>query len=202
MEDPVVPEDVGWFQVFRQETSAPLAMGELFVNRQEWLPLVANRWIDFIRYHISAVGGLNMGRKIAHICEFFNVRTAWHGLNNVDPNLEVIRGFDGKAGEGFSICRTRRTRIIRSTAQSHFRRWMCGATQSRFPRVKRGVARTRLGTPRHSWLFEACRDDPHGRRGAPSGSCAPRSEPKSPVGGYLAATFSSISMPRPGLSFE
>src|SRR5580704_7575131 len=85
MEDPVSPEDVGWFQIFRQETSAPLAMGELFVNRQEWLPLVANRWIDFIRCHVSAVGGLNMARKIAHICEFFNVRTAWHGPNNVDP---------------------------------------------------------------------------------------------------------------------
>lgn len=26
-----------------------------------------------------------MGRKIAHICEFFGVRTAWHGPNNVDP---------------------------------------------------------------------------------------------------------------------
>ena len=56
MEDPLSPEDVGWFQIFRQETSAPLAMGELFVNRNEWLNLVANRWIDFIRIHQS-VGG-------------------------------------------------------------------------------------------------------------------------------------------------
>ena len=85
MEDPLSPDDVGWFQIFRQETSAPLAMGELFVNRNEWLSLVSNRWIDFIRCHISAVGGLNMARKIAHCCEFFNVRTAWHGPNNVDP---------------------------------------------------------------------------------------------------------------------
>src|ERR1700735_1762679 len=85
MEDPVSPEDVGWFQIFRQETSAPLAMGELFVNRQEWLPLVANRWIDFIRIHQSAVGGLNMARKVAPCCEFFGVRTAWHGPENVDP---------------------------------------------------------------------------------------------------------------------
>ena len=38
MEDPLSPEDVGWFQIFRQETSAPLAMGELFTNRNEWLP--------------------------------------------------------------------------------------------------------------------------------------------------------------------
>lgn len=85
MEDCLSPEDVGWFQIFREETSAPLAMGELFVNRNEWLPLVANRWIDFIRCHQSAVGGLNMCRKIAHCCEFFDVRTAWHGPNNVDP---------------------------------------------------------------------------------------------------------------------
>jgi mannonate dehydratase len=85
IEDPVSPEDVGWFQIFRQETSAPLAMGELFVNRNEWLSLVANRWIDFIRIHQSAVGGLNMCRKVAHCCEFFDVRTAWHGPNNVDP---------------------------------------------------------------------------------------------------------------------
>ena len=83
LEDPFAPEDVGWFQILRQQTSTPLAMGELFVNRNEWLPLVANRWIDFIRCHISAVGGLSMARKIAACCEFFNVRTAWHGPGNV-----------------------------------------------------------------------------------------------------------------------
>jgi mannonate dehydratase len=85
MEDAVSPDDVDWFQIFRQETSAPLAMGELFVNKNEWLKLVANRWIDFIRCHQSAIGGLNMCRKIAHTCEMFGVRTAWHGPNNVDP---------------------------------------------------------------------------------------------------------------------
>ena len=29
MEDPVAPDDVGWFKIFREETSTPLAMGEL-----------------------------------------------------------------------------------------------------------------------------------------------------------------------------
>jgi mannonate dehydratase len=85
LEDPLAPEDVEWFQNLRQQTSTPLAMGELFVNRHEWLPLVTNRWIDFIRIHISAVGGLSMARKIAACCEFFNVRTAWHGPGNVSP---------------------------------------------------------------------------------------------------------------------
>ena len=85
LEDPTAPEDVAWFQMLRQQSSTPLAMGELFVNRNEWLPLVANRWIDFIRCHISAIGGLSQARKIASTCEMFGVRTAWHGPANVSP---------------------------------------------------------------------------------------------------------------------
>jgi mannonate dehydratase len=85
LEDPTAAEDVAWFQTMRQQSSTPLAMGELFVNRNEWLPLVANRWIDFIRCHISAMGGLTQARKIAATCEMFGVRTAWHGPGNVSP---------------------------------------------------------------------------------------------------------------------
>lgn len=85
MEDPFSPEDVAWFRTLRQQTSCAIAMGELFVNRNEWVFLVAERLIDFIRIHISAVGGLNMARKVAACCEFFNVRTAWHGPGNVSP---------------------------------------------------------------------------------------------------------------------
>jgi len=85
LEDCFAPEDAAWFQHLRSQTSTPLAMGELFVNRHEWLPLVTNRWIDFIRLHVSAVGGLSMARKVAACCEFFNVKTAWHGPGNVSP---------------------------------------------------------------------------------------------------------------------
>jgi len=85
LEDPFAPEDIGWFHILRQQTTTPVAMGELFVNRQEWLPLLANRWIDFIHIHVSAINGLSLARKIAACCELFNVRTAWHGPGNVSP---------------------------------------------------------------------------------------------------------------------
>ena len=85
LEDALAPEDVAWFEKIRAVTTTPLAMGELFVNRNEWLPLVANRWIDFIRIHISAIGGPSLARKIAGCCEMFGVRTAWHGPGNVSP---------------------------------------------------------------------------------------------------------------------
>src|SRR5437867_4096575 len=85
LEDPFAPEDVGYFKILRQQCSTPLAMGELFNNPSEWLDLVSGRLIDFIRCHLSQVGGLSTGRKIASLCDFFRVRTAWHGPGDVSP---------------------------------------------------------------------------------------------------------------------
>jgi mannonate dehydratase len=85
LEDPLSPEDVGYFAKMRQQTSTPIAMGELFNNPNEWVHLVTDRLIDFIRIHISQVGGLTMARKVAALCEFFAVRTAWHGPGDVSP---------------------------------------------------------------------------------------------------------------------
>lgn len=85
IEDPFSPEDIGYFTHLRKQTTTPLAMGELFNNPQEWVGLVSGRLIDFIRCHLSQVGGLTMGRKIASLCEFFAVRTAWHGPGDVSP---------------------------------------------------------------------------------------------------------------------
>lgn len=85
LEDPFSPEDVGYFKHLRQLSSTPIAMGELFNNPNEWLPLVSDRLIDFIRIHLSQVGGLTMARKVAALCEFFAIRTAWHGPGDVSP---------------------------------------------------------------------------------------------------------------------
>ncbi len=85
LEDVFAPEDVEYFRILRQQTAIPLAMGELFVNQAEYVPLIRDRLIDFIRVHISDIGGLSMARKLAAFCEFFGVRTAWHGPGDVSP---------------------------------------------------------------------------------------------------------------------
>lgn len=85
LEDPFAPEDVGYFKHLRGQTSTPLAMGELFNNPNEFTPLISGRLIDFIRVHISQIGGLTPAKKLAAFCEFFNVRTAWHGPGDVSP---------------------------------------------------------------------------------------------------------------------
>jgi mannonate dehydratase len=85
IEDPFAPEDNGYFKLLRQQTSTPIAMGELFNNPHEWVGLVSERLIDFIRVHISQIGGLTVARKLAALCEWFNVRSAWHGPGDVSP---------------------------------------------------------------------------------------------------------------------
>jgi mannonate dehydratase len=85
IEDPFSPEDIGYFEHLRKLTTTPIAMGELFNSRHEWLDLVSKRLIDFIRVHISQIGGLTMARKMAAMCELFAVRTAWHGPGDVSP---------------------------------------------------------------------------------------------------------------------
>jgi mannonate dehydratase len=85
LEDPLPPEENDHFRLLRQQCSTPIAMGELFNTQQEYVPLIANRLIDFIRIHISQIGGLSIARKVAALCEFFGVKTAWHGPGDASP---------------------------------------------------------------------------------------------------------------------
>src|SRR5512145_838739 len=85
LEDPVSPEDIAWFRLIRQQCATPLAMGELFNSPHEWVPLIAERLIDYVRVHVSQAGGLTPCRKLAALAEAFGVRTAWHGPGDVSP---------------------------------------------------------------------------------------------------------------------
>lgn len=85
IEDPLSPEDLGYFQQIRQNCATPIAMGELFNSPHEWQPLIAGRLIDFIRVHVSQTGGFTPARKIAILAEQFGVKTAWHGPGDVSP---------------------------------------------------------------------------------------------------------------------
>jgi mannonate dehydratase len=85
IEDPFPPEQNDHFRLLRQQCATPIAMGELFNTQHEYVPLIVNRLIDFIRIHISQIGGLTMARKVAALSEFFGVRTAWHGPGDVSP---------------------------------------------------------------------------------------------------------------------
>ncbi len=85
LEDSLPPEFVEYFKTLKHHTTTPLAMGELFTNPVEWKTVVQNQWVDYIRIHISDIGGITPARKVANFCEAFNVNTAWHGPSDLSP---------------------------------------------------------------------------------------------------------------------
>ena len=85
LEDPLAPEDIDWFANLRALSSVPIAMGELFNNPSEWKRLIAERLIDFIRVHVSQIGGVTPARNLATFAGIFGIRTAWHGPGDVSP---------------------------------------------------------------------------------------------------------------------
>ncbi|WP_138476506.1 enolase C-terminal domain-like protein [Dyadobacter bucti] len=85
IEDPFSPENMGWFKQLRASTTVPIAMGELFNNINEFREPMANQLFDYIRIHISQIGGITPAMKVARLGEWFNVKTAWHGPGDTSP---------------------------------------------------------------------------------------------------------------------
>jgi len=122
LEDPLSPEDIGYFRQIRQNCATPIAMGELFNSPHEWTPLIAERLIDFIRMHVSQGGGITPMRKVAAFAELYGVRTAWHGPGDVSPighaanlaldlacynfGIQEYSAFNERTREVFSNCPT------------------------------------------------------------------------------------------------
>jgi mannonate dehydratase len=85
LEDALAPDDIDWFAHIRAQCTTPLAMGELFNNSLEWRTLIERRLIDFIRMHISQMGGITPARNAAIHAQIYGIRTAWHGPGDTSP---------------------------------------------------------------------------------------------------------------------
>ena len=85
LEDVLPPEHVDYYRPIKGQCTTPQAMGELFINPHEYLPLIQEHLIDYIRIRVSKAGGITPARKIAHLCEWYGVHTAWQEGGDNDP---------------------------------------------------------------------------------------------------------------------
>lgn len=85
LEDLLAPEDIEGFRLVRQQCATPLAMGELLNNPREWRLMIEERLTDFLRMHVSQMGGITPARNAAIHANFYGIRTAWHGPGDTSP---------------------------------------------------------------------------------------------------------------------
>lgn len=85
LEDLLAPEDIAWFERVRAQCATPLAMGELFNHPFEWRTVIEQRLVDFVRMHVSQMGGITPARKVADMAHAYGLRTAWHGPGDTSP---------------------------------------------------------------------------------------------------------------------
>lgn len=85
LEDVLAPEHWDRLPEVREASPVPIAVGELTTSLTDAVRLVKNGGVDFIRSHVSDIGGLTPARKIADLAELCGVRTAWHGPGDTSP---------------------------------------------------------------------------------------------------------------------
>ncbi len=84
-EDPLRPEHLDTFRLIRQQTTTPIAMGEIYTGQWDGLYLITEHLIDYVRHDLAHCGGITTGKKIATVCEPYGILTAWHGPGNISP---------------------------------------------------------------------------------------------------------------------
>lgn len=85
LEDVIAPEHWDRLPEVRRDSPVPLAVGELTTSVTDAARLVLGGGVDFIRSHVSDLGGLTAARKIAAAAELVGVQTAWHGPGDTSP---------------------------------------------------------------------------------------------------------------------
>ncbi|MBN4055386.1 D-galactonate dehydratase family protein [bacterium AH-315-K03] len=85
LEDIVPAENQQAFELVRQHTTTPLAVGEVFNSIHDCKELIQHQWIDYIRTSVVHAGGITHLRRIADFASLYQVRTGSHGATDLSP---------------------------------------------------------------------------------------------------------------------
>ncbi|WP_406682863.1 D-galactonate dehydratase family protein [Seonamhaeicola sp. MEBiC1930] len=85
LEDTVTSENPQGYQIVREHTVVPLAVGEIFNTVWDAKVLIENQSIDYLRTAISHGGGITPLRRIADFAAMYHTQMAPHGAPDLSP---------------------------------------------------------------------------------------------------------------------
>ena len=85
LEDVSIADNQQSFDIIRNHTTIPLAIGETYNTLWQCKHLIENELIDFIRAAATHAGGITALRRIADFAAIHNVKTAPHGAPDLSP---------------------------------------------------------------------------------------------------------------------
>ena len=85
LEDVTPAENQRAFEVIREHSLTPLAVGEVFNSIWDCKHLIEEQLIDYIRTTIVHAGGITHVRRLADFASLHQVRTGFHGATDLSP---------------------------------------------------------------------------------------------------------------------
>jgi len=103
LEDPVAPENVEYLSDIKASSTTPIAFGELLNTPSDYNRVISERWIAYLRCHITQIGGFTPAVKLANLAEGFGVKTAFHGPGDLSPVGHAAHMHLGALAPNFGI---------------------------------------------------------------------------------------------------
>lgn len=85
LEDVTPAENQESFRLVREHSTVPLATGETFNSVVDYLRLIPEQLIDYVRSAVTHAGGVTGLRRILDFAALYQIRSAIHGPTDISP---------------------------------------------------------------------------------------------------------------------
>src|SRR5699024_3305596 len=85
LEDSTPAEDQESVRLIRQNSTTPLATGEVFNSVFDYQTLITERLIDYVRSSVTHAGGITSMKKILDFAAIYGIRSGMHGPTDISP---------------------------------------------------------------------------------------------------------------------
>jgi mannonate dehydratase len=103
LEDCTPAENQDALRFVRQQTTTPLAIGEVFNSIWDYQTIITERLIDYVRSSVTHAGGITHLKRIVELAALYQVKSGFHGPTDISPVGLAAAAHLGLAIHNFGI---------------------------------------------------------------------------------------------------